>query len=366
MNKTIAIIGVAVVIIIGGLIFYNMGNTNPSSSNNTSTPITSTNNTGDATPVQTQKPGAPIVTTNVSAAPSDTTVAVTGTVIPNGDSTRYWYEYGISSGLNNKSVSPSQTVGSGFILISAPSYITGLSKDTTYYFRLVAENQYGKVAGTQYSFQTTHGNPPPVGSTPVIKTLEANGVSRIAANLNGEITSNKASTQYWFEYGKTKNLGNATTLVSVGDEAVKLPSPLLVSGLEPLTTYYFRLNAQNQFGTVNGTILNFKTLGPSAATAPTVSTRSANSVGTSTATLRGTVDPNDAETTYWFEYSTDSLLGSVLLLSTEHTSAGTNSNVVMVETDITGLSPKTNYYFRVVAQNSVSIVRGEHMTFKTQ
>lgn len=183
--------------------------------------------------------------------------------------------------------------------------------------------------------------------------------------LNGEVTPNRAATSYWFEYGKTTSLGNSSALTAVGDGNAKMNVSLALSDLEPATTYYFRLNAQNQFGTVNSTILSFKTLNPVSGTAPTANTLSATHVATSTVTLRATVDANGLETMYWFEYSTDSLLGSVLLSSTPQKSAGAGSNPTQVETSVTGLNPDTNYYFRAVAQNSLGIVRGDKLTFKT-
>jgi len=358
---------VVALLVIGGIVFYVGQNTASLPGNATSTPAASTDtNPINPAPVQIRQPGTPLVTTNASVAPTDTTAVLTGTVTPNGAFTNYWYEYSVSSDLSNKTSSRSQTIGSGFASISAPGYITGLVKDTTYYFRLVALNDYGKIEGAQYSFQTSHGNPPPVGSVPTTRTLAASGISRTTANLNGEVTPNRASTQYWFEYGKTANLGDTTAIVSVGDGTAKLPAVASLAGLDPITTYYFRLNAQNQFGTVNGAILNFKTAGPLSASAPSVVTRSATNLSTSTVTLRGTVNPNGAETRYWFEYSTDSIFGLALLRSTEQKSAGGGSNTTSVDASVSGLSPKTNYYFRLVAQNSFGVVRGERAEFKTK
>lgn len=205
-----------------------------------------------------------------------------------------------------------------------------------------------------------------MGSIPTTRTMIANGITRTTANVNGEVTPNQASTSFWFEYGQSQNLGDATAFESVGGGTAKSPVSMSLSNLNPATIYYFRINAQNQFGTVNGTILSFKTLGPSGATAPAVTTRSATNVSTSTVTFRGTVNPNGAETVYWFEYSTDSLLGSVLLHATEQRTASTVQGTVSVETALSGLSSKTNYYFRLVAQNSMGTVRGERATFRTR
>lgn len=362
-TSTAVIGGIVVVAVIGGFIFFSMGNAGPSSTNATSTP--SSTNVGQTDPSgQTPLPGAPAVATNATASPTETTVVVSGNVAPNGAFTSYWYEFGTTASLGKRS--SSQTVGSGYTSIPAPAYITGLTKDTTYYFRLVAENQFGTTAGSQQLFHTTIGTPPPVGSAPTTKTLAATGVSRTAANVNGEVTPNKSSTQYWFEYGASADLGNVSALKSVGDGDAKVPASLALSDLTPATTYHFRLNAQNQFGTVLGAILTFKTSGPAASVAPVVTTQVANPVATTSATVRGTVNPSGTQTTYWFEYSSDSLLGAVLVKTTSRKSAGAGTRTVSVESNVSSLQAGTTYYYRIVAQSNADTVRGDKLTFKTK
>lgn len=369
MNKTALIVGlVALVAIIGGVMYANRNNVDTSGTNATSTPVTNTTydttTTTTTTTTTATQAIAPTVSTNSEVFPTDTTAIVNGTVNPEGALTSYRYEYGnASNNLGSKTVN--QTVGSGFIQISAPAYITGLSKNTLYYFRLVAENQYGSVAGNVYSFNTTTGNPAPVGSAPTPKTLSATGISKNAAYLNGEVTTNKASTQSWFEYGTTADFGSTSAFSSPSNSS-KYSTSQLISGLDPLTKYYFRLNAQNQFGTTNGSTMSFKTAGPSSAKAPAVTTGSATDITSSGATLHGTVIPNELLTSYWFEYSTDSLFKQSSLQSTSPISAGAGTTVVPLDKIITGLNSNTAYYFRVVAQNSLGTVRGNKATFVTK
>lgn len=256
MNKNFLTIAVIALILIGGGMLYFSAKNSGTSSNATST-VQTTVSTTTSTTVLTQA-AAPTAITSSNVSSLDTTAMVIGVITPNGAFTTFWYEYGLTANLGSKTTN--QTIGSGFLGIPAPGYITNLTKNTTYYFKIVAENQYGRVAGSEYSFKTTGNNSlPPVGSAPTTKTLSASGISKTTANINGEVTPNKNITQYWFEYGKTAELGSTSALSLAGDGSVKIPVSISLSNLLPGTTYYFRLNALNQFGTINGSILNFKT-----------------------------------------------------------------------------------------------------------
>ena len=363
MNNSTLIGGLVAIVVIAVLALFviNGGNFSPSNVTSTGSTIDTDQDNSNGGDVQA---GPPVATTNSSVAPTDTTAVVSGTVVPNGASTAYWYEYGTTASLGKKT--SNQSVGTGYGAIPSPGYITGLAKNTTYYFRLVAENQYGRDNGDTRTFVTSEGTPAPVGGLPTSKTLAANGIARTSANLKGEVNPNRATTQYWFEYGANGNLGNTTSFTSVGSGSALISASTAISNLAPATTYYYRLNAQNQFGTVNGAILTFKTSGPPAAIAPVVTTQQPSPVATTNVTVRGTVNPNGFETKYWFEYSTDSLLGSLLLKTTAKKSAGGDTGVVSVETSISGLKSETNYYYRIVAENNGGTVRGDTITFKTK
>lgn len=312
--------------------------------------------------------GQPVVVTDAHATVDEHSAVVTGKVTPDGALTTYWYEYGLGNNLGSRT--KTQSLGSGYIAIPAPAYIIGLASDTTYYFRLVAQNQYGQAPGVIYSFRT-QANPPIVGGLPDATTVSAGGISRTAATLKGIVNPNNAATQYWFEYGTTASLGNTSAFGNLPkdgdgiDYSAARNVSLPVSDLEPATTYYFRLDAQNQFGTVNGAILSFQTAGPATPVAPMVKTKPAADVGTSTAMLHGSVNPGGAETSYWFEYSTGSFLGSVLTTFTSHNSAGAGTTEVEVSANLSDLSPATTYYFRLVARNNQGTVIGDRFSFKT-
>jgi phosphodiesterase/alkaline phosphatase D-like protein len=136
--------------------------------------------------------------------------------------------------------------------------------------------------------------------------------------------------------------------------------------LKPLTKYYFRMNAQSQYGTVTGTAHSFTTTGPAAPGAPSAHTMNVTNNGTSTAALNGRVNPNGAITTYWFEYGIDSVLGSVLGSTTHTQTTNGGTSDMSVTAKVTSLNHDTRYYVRLVTENSIGTTRGEIVTFKTK
>jgi hypothetical protein len=99
-----------------------------------------------------------------------------------------------------------------------------------------------------------------------------------------------------------------------------------------------------------------------AAEKPVVTTGGAANIQPTSVVLNGTVNPKGAETTYFFQYGTTSLYG----LTTPATSAGAGTTRVRVAVPVGGLAPFTTYHYRLVAQNSKGVARGEHRTFKTK
>jgi len=365
MNKNI-VIGVLVIIVLlaGGYYIFNTSSSQGTdmSTTTSATDITGTGQSGGTD--QSSTPGAPVVITEASVAPTNSTAVVTGTVTPNGAQTTYWYEYGASANLGSKT--SAQTIGSGWTAIASPGYITGLQPNTSYFFRLTASNAYGTVNGPTYGFNTNN-NPAGQGTAPAVSTNAAKSITSTGATVNAQVNPHSSVTTFWFEYGTTPNFGGITTFESAGNTNTSSSVSAQLSGLAPQTTYYFRVNAQNQYGTVNGATQNFTTSGPAAsALPPVVTTQVASPVTTTTATLRGTVNNNGASATYWFEYSTDSLLGSALLRSTPQNTLGASGTTQSISANISGLKSGTTYYYRSVAHNSAGIVRGSNQTLTTK
>lgn len=257
-NNTTVLVGIIALVIIGAGVYFVYTQKDGEMGPNATSTVSGVNGTvvdenGDVT----QAPTAPSVSTDATVAPTDTTAVVTGTVVPNGAITNYWYEYGPTTSLGSKT--SEHVVGSGFASIPTPGYITGLTKNTTYYFRLVAKNQFGQVSGELNQVKTSQNTPAPTAVAPTAKTLAASGITNTSATLAGQVNPNGVVARYWFEYGRTDSFGNTTAITSVGSGSAIVPATAVVTNLQRNTKYFFRINTQNQYGTVNGDIQTFRT-----------------------------------------------------------------------------------------------------------
>jgi hypothetical protein len=99
--------------------------------------------------------------------------------------------------------------------------------------------------------------------------------------------------------------------------------------------------------------------GAARAAAPTVTTGAAAAITQSTATLTGTVTPNGAPVTYFFQFGPTTLYGF-------STAATTATKKTTVAVPIAGLAPFTTYHYKLVAQRGTAVYKGKDRTFKTK
>ena len=363
MNKNIILGGLVLVILIGLGFYFSKNKEVVVIPSDNSTNVT-VNTEGQTVTQNTSTASAPIVKTGSEVSTSNSTASVKGSVRPNGASTTYWFEYGSTTSLGSRSTS--QSIGSGFASIPTTGFISGLRASSTYYYRLSAENKFATVNGEVLSFQTNTSNPPRVVA-PNARTNAATSIEKNSAIINGQINPNGYATNYWFEYGQDNNFGYVTDYKATNSGTSYMSVSSTISNLAPLTKYYFRLNGQNQYGTVNGPTMSFTTTGPATASKPTVETSKATNVSSTDATFVGVVNPGGAETTYWFEYSgADSLVGNLVGSKTPERTLVTSTSNQNVQINVNGLQPDTKYSYRLVAKNEYGIVNGDNVSFITK
>lgn len=186
----------------------------------------------------------------------------------------------------------------------------------------------------------------------VVVTVAASNVDTKTATLNATVDPNGTTGTLKFRYGTSQSLATYTevTASTPASGSVSGNDPLSglvnISGLSPGTTYYFRAFV----GSVFGDILSFTTSAITAA--PSLQVSPASSVGTSSATLNGQINPNN---TYVygirFAYSTDYSFATTSSALTD--SAGnieaSGSSLQDFALSVTGLSTNTTYYYKIQA-----------------
>jgi hypothetical protein len=200
---------------------------------------------------------------------------------------------------------------------------------------------------------TWTGSPPP----PTIATLPATLVTSTNATLNGTVLPNGVNVTYWFEYGLNTNYAGSTpSFIVSASNTTPVPVNAPVIELTPSTTYHYRLVAfagVNEYFGADDTFTTTAALGP-----PTVTTLAASSVTATSAQLNGTVNPNGASSTVYFEYGTNTTYGNIT------TQTGVNS-AESFNAVLSGLSPSTTYHYRLDAHNTFGMSYGADATFTT-
>ena len=194
-------------------------------------------------------------------------------------------------------------------------------------------------------------------------TKAATNLAVTSATLNGTVNPEGSPvTACDFEYGTTKSYGQAVACEQTSRKIGKGSSPVPVSAsiahLEPGTTYYFRVGGTGAYGANHG---GEETLTTLAAPLPTVSIKPVTAISDHSATFNGGVNPNEAETTYHFEYSTD----GVNWISLGQESAGEGTGEVPVTRTVSNLAGSTTYHLRLVAESVGGSETSGEETFTT-
>lgn len=232
--------------------------------------------------------------------------------------------------------------------------LTGLTPNTTYYIRAFATNAIGTAYGNEVTF-TTNALTIVV---PTLTTTAVTGITSTSASSGGNITSNggatiTASGVCWSTTPNPVATGNHTT---DGTATGTFTSSITV--LTYNTVYYVRAYATNSAGTGYGNEVQFKTL----CIVPTVTTVAATNIGTTTATINGTINANNLSTIPLFKYGTSTSYGSTINSNPYSVDGTTN---VPVSVDIINLTPGTLYHFVVLASACGTDIYGTDLTFTT-
>jgi uncharacterized repeat protein (TIGR03803 family) len=129
--------------------------------------------------------------------------------------------------------------------------------------------------------------------------------------------------------------------------------------------YYEPIDQPGFYRAASNTMTNMKTFFRlvSRPKPPTVITAPASALLTNGVTLNGSVLPNGADATYWFEYGLDTNYNGGTTAS--NIISASNSIAVQITNPITGLTSGTIYHFQLVATNIAGTNVGGDLTFTT-
>ncbi len=236
---------------------------------------------------------------------------------------------------------------------SFTSNLTGLTPNTVYYVRAYGINSIGTSYGNEISFRTQSG-------LPEVSTVTISSITTVSAVSGGNVISDGGSsvTQRGVCWSTSTTPTISNNVISSTTGGLGLFS-LVMSGLNPGTNYYVRAFARNTNGISYGSEEVFRTI---SASAPTVLTSSATSIGYTTANVSGNVTSTGGLTLTqrgicWSTSSSPNINDS---RTTESGQTG------LFSSSLSGLIPGSTYYARAYATNSVGTAYGSSISFTTQ
>ena len=218
---------------------------------------------------------------------------------------------------------------------------------------------------------------PAPGPLPEENSAKAEPVAKTTATLKAGVNPEGHATTAHFQYVDQQSFeteggfaGPHTKVTaesaSVGADFSQHPvPPVAITGLEPETTYRFRLVATNECEPVknpghkcviDGEDATFTTLPPFR-----IDATYATEVSATAATLGAEINPLGDPATYHFEYLTqaqyvedgESFSGPNTPASTPEAGAGSGNADVTRSAQVAGLLPSTSYRYRVVVANAI-------------
>jgi hypothetical protein len=191
------------------------------------------------------------VKTGAASSVSDTSESIAGTVDPEGTATTYQFEYGRKGyGESGQygSVSPASpgVVGDDSSIHTLSAGLTGLTPDTIYHYRIIANNAKGAEGGTSYgsdgSFRTAG-----------VKIGEQSAsASSASAQLSAQVNDLGTASTYFFEYSTGEGCFASESCPKTPVEPLAAVEGYVsvsahVEGLQPHTLYYYRVVVNNVF-----------------------------------------------------------------------------------------------------------------------
>jgi hypothetical protein len=252
---------------------------------------------------------------------------------------------------------PETVLGSEAQPVAVKADLTGLAPGTTYHLRLLASNLGGNSTAVAANF-ATEAVAPPTATGLTVSALSATSAHFEATVNSGGTGPGEQTATYAFSCEPAcPGLAGPEPITPDGaDHVVEADA----TGLEPNTPYTLTITATSPGGSQSAEApFTTQTLAPEVVTLPFVGPASSQA-----ARLYGTVNPHNSLTTYFFEYGPTPSYGQSVPASKDAEVPPANS-AQTVSQDLTGLTPSTEYHYRVVAHSPAGTVKGSDRTLTT-
>lgn len=198
--------------------------------------------------------------------------------------------------------------------------------------------------------------PPP----PVAVTGDARDVGTATARVAGTVDAGGSDTQWFVRYGiGSVNDGSSVPQTVNGSGPVGVTADL--TGLQPGTTYRFQVIARSLWGESEGDVHTLTTAPRAIPAAVPAATGPSRAVSARAATLVGEVGILGAPARWWFEWGTTERYGT-RSAPVEVSGLG---GIGAVTRRITGLSPDTDYHYRLVVESGGQRYDGDPEELRT-
>ncbi|HEY5344389.1 MAG TPA: hypothetical protein VIJ66_12130 [Solirubrobacteraceae bacterium] len=311
----------------------------------------------------------PEVVTCAASEVSATSARLCGSIDANGSPARGFFAYAPPSGAR----SPVVFEGEGATPEAVSWLLTGLEPNQTYGYEMVGEaevaGERATAAGESVSFHTATP-PPEVAGVP-----SASDVTDAFALLTASVNPEHALARYHFQYGPCAALAGCAALASTPVQESSVYGTVgaiqEIVGLQPGTTYSYRLVADNEHEEAGHVLQGGETAGveghftTGASPVPVAQTGLASGVGVGGATISGLADPDGQPAVYVFELGVYEGAGTHYGIVFSG-SAGASSTPVAESLPLSGLQPGTIYAYRIVVKSGYGEAVGQTLTFTTE
>ncbi|MHA2100630.1 MAG: T9SS type A sorting domain-containing protein [Candidatus Kariarchaeaceae archaeon] len=197
----------------------------------------------------------------------------------------------------------------------------------------------------------------------ITDATQSPGYQEVRIEWDNDWQVNSVNDEAYVEYSLDGGTNWSTVISWIGVNQINTHEVWSIPGAGLQSDIRFRFRAIQPSWDWWWAIDNFSVyLAGSLSAAPTAITNPASNIGDTSATLNGSVNPNNSQTTVEFEYGLTTSYGTVV---TANQSPINGTTAVSVSANITGLSTNTTYHFRVKATNSAGTTVASDQEFAT-